>query len=258
MIRFQEVGISKQGGHQRDNQKQRGRWLESGQNLPQKKPLLDQTIVSARERSVRVDVDYFAAKTTCGSGVIIQTGLVISNWHLVGDPGMIQVKVNDNPAEIIHFDIIHDLVLLSTRTRKLRPVQFRLDQKFRLKCMPTDPVFYVGNPLFWNKTIAEGKITKIDQKAKVLVANTTPAEGFSGSGLYHRETGELVGVNDTLQGTNYDSLIWTVAVPADVVFKFWRFGLDKFNLQNGIKPPAKKEGSEPPPIDDLYIKRIYE
>lgn len=264
MNRFQEVGVYKQAGRQRDNQQQRGRYLHSRQHvdLPHRKPLLEQTIVSARERSVRVDVDYFAAKSTGGSGVIVQTGLVISNWHLVGDRGFTQVKINDHPAEVIHFDIIHDLVLLAGPTRRLRPLKFRLkslpNQGPRLNCIPTDHVFYVGNPLFRNKTIAEGKITKIDHKERVIIADTTPAEGYSGSGLYHQETGELVGIIDALEGTNYNSLIWTIAIPADVVLEFWKFGLAKYQMQTRTKPPAAKSKEEPPPIDDLYVKRIYE
>src|SRR5690348_5935435 len=205
--------VSVKASRKREDQRERQRWVNSGRAIRVGGP--DHVVLSARERSVRVTA-VSSASQVAGTGMIFETGLVITNWHVVEDPRLEQILVNDHPARLIHFDFRYDLAALIAPTRKLRAVvcQTKLRQAQR--------VFYVGNPEQWYKTVSEGIITKLDRPGRKIYSSTVPAEGFSGSGLYDRESGYLVGLIDSMEGSENNGCNFSVAVPAGLVSEFAR------------------------------------
>lgn len=165
---------------------------------------------AARERCVRVKntfIDGFVE----GSGVIIETGLVLTNYHVIEENG--SITVNDHDAQLIHFDLQHDLAALATKTRRLRRIRANF-KPYRLM-----PVFYVGNPDGCNKSVARGDISFFSLKQKMIRSTVACDNGYSGSGLFDARNGNLVGINDLMVagGKKYD---FAVSIPAEIVFRF--------------------------------------
>lgn len=168
---------------------------------------------SARERCVRI-------KNTCtdsvlnGSGVIVETGLVLTNFHIIEDMG--KISVNDNPAELLHYDLRLDLAALTAKTRRLRRVEIST------RVYNTLPVFYVGNPDGCNKSVVRGEVSYFSISKKQILSTMPCAEGFSGSGLFDAKTGRLLGIHDSMRAgkDRYDTAI---AIPGQAVLAFLKY-----------------------------------
>ncbi len=197
---------------------------------------LDPFVVSARERCVRIKSIHSDGRSTTGTGVILQTGVVVTNWHLVEDPKIIRTTVNDHDARMVHFDFRYDLAAFVCRTRKLRGVRIQ-----RQLAHQTQEVFYVGNPDDWTKTIVEGTVVKVTKNA--IRSSNRPAVGFSGSGLYARKTGELVGLIDSMEGGVDNGYNFTISVPSPILLRFVAEVSPRVKLKE-VTPPSIEEARE--------------
>jgi serine protease Do len=133
----------------------------------------------ATARSVWLETDRSIA-----SGVIVETGRVVTNHHVV--EGAKEVTVDSMSATVLRTDEAHDLALLAVTTREMGRIRFV--REFSLN----EEVLYVGNPGGRKNHLAEGRITAILPDRLKTSAWGYP--GFSGSGLYNKR-GELAGVN---------------------------------------------------------------
>lgn len=142
---------------------------------------LKKNIISeAIQRNVWVETD-----NTNASGVIIQTDIVLTCFHVLSVDS--DIRVDGNEARIIAVDPKLDLVLLRTHTKKVDPV------KWNVKPELTDLVFYVANTNGHKSYLSVGRLTFQDDN--LYYTDTTAVEGASGGGLYDLD-GQLVGLNE--------------------------------------------------------------
>lgn len=200
----------------------------AGYPVPRLGPKQDAHIKASVARSV-----YIETMTKFCSGVIMQTNLVFTNWHIIEGLSMetpAGLWINRKPARVIHFDISKDLLALHVRTRKTKPVE--LSTKIR-KLMT---VFYVGNPQNWRGAVTPGLVVWHDRKR--IATNAVPGDGCSGSGLYDLETGGLVGIMDAGIGPRND--IYGLAIPTASISEFYRTALWKMERLMQIEGKKKE------------------
>ncbi len=173
-------------------------------------PVTEAWLRNSFSRCVRIKSPTRKDGELVGTGMIIQTGYVITNYHLLGQRSEDKVYVNDNEAEVIHFDLRLDLAILKvSRGIRIGRVQFSH------KVTPSTSVYYVGNPEEMNKSVMQGYITKVtDQR---IITDIHPGAGMSGSGMYDKATGKCVAVVDHMLGSSEKACNFTIAVPAPLV-----------------------------------------
>lgn len=139
-----------------------------------------------------------------GSGVILQSGYVLTNFHMLEVES--DVKVNDKAAVVIAADPEHDLILLKADTGHFALL------KFSVKTQVLDMVFYVGNPDHHLNFVSMGVINlKIEDW---IYTSCAGVGGASGSGLYNLQ-GELIGMTQGEEGH-----VITVHIGAKTILNF--------------------------------------
>lgn len=116
-----------------------------------------------------------------GSGVILETGLVLTNQHLLGD----KTYVGDNLALVVKADKELDLALLRVKTGHFRRLKFS-------HAHLGEPIWYVGNPGQLTDALSKGWVVKI--LPEHFITNTLPIPGMSGGAVYNKHG--LVGLNE--------------------------------------------------------------
>ncbi len=129
-----------------------------------------------------------------GSGVLLSTGRVITNHHVVSDAPALVVKRGHEvlTARLGRFDARRDLAELSVEGLRGREI---------LLCPLEDVqvgerVYAIGTPEGWELTISEGLVssTTRDLGSGVQIQTSAPiSHGSSGGGLFD-ESGRLVGI----------------------------------------------------------------
>lgn len=147
------------------------------------------------------------------TGIVIQPGVVLACGHAI--EWRSPIMVNGICAKVVKVDTELDIMLLSVKTPKVRPIKLATSVKI------DEPVFYVGNPLKHAHLIAHGHI--IDITNGHLYSDIPCSYGASGSGVYN-DNGELVGIvtameNLGAEGSNVPAP-FTIAVPMGKVRSF--------------------------------------
>ncbi len=162
-----------------------------------------EALPQARLRSVWIDTDL-----GFGSGVIVRSGLILTNRHVVD--GASSIRVNDKKASVLREDPSADLALLTSPTANLSPIS--TETRTRIG----EPVFYVGNPGGVRNYVGRGTI--LDYPDGLIHSSTYAWFGFSGSGLYDR-AGRLIGVQVEVTA-QIGSLPEGLAIPAAEIKRF--------------------------------------
>lgn len=152
------------------------------------------------ERNVVVENDTGYA----GSGVVLQTGLVLTNAHLIGD----ETYVDNKLAQVVKYDEKLDLALLRVKTGQFKKVRFG-------HIKTGQPVHYVGNPGPFHNLVSRGYVLVQDEKH--IITDTLPMGGMSGGGLWD-EKGHLVGLDEGYYVLN--GAMVAIQIPADVIRRF--------------------------------------
>lgn len=129
------------------------------------------------ERNVTVTNDWDMS----GSGVVLQTGLVLTNYHMLGD----HTYVNDEVSEVVKADEKLDLALLKVKTAKFSRLKFG-------KVKQGQAVHYTGNPGPLSNAVSRGWVVAF--KDEYIITDTLPIPGMSGGALWD-EHGHLAGLN---------------------------------------------------------------
>jgi hypothetical protein len=127
-----------------------------------------------------------------GSGVMLPSGDVITNYHVVkaGVRYMVGQGKQGVPATLKAGDPKKDLCLLTAPGLKAKPA--RLGQAARLKV--GEPVYAVGAPQGLELSLSEGIVSQLRGGPPPLIQTTVPfSQGSSGGGLFNAEA-ELVGI----------------------------------------------------------------
>lgn len=127
-----------------------------------------------------------------GSGFVINPkGLIVTNDHVIGRYGQIQVKTADGkvyPATVVSRDAKLDLALVQIQPQGSLP-------SLRLRSVPPrigQQIYTIGNPLGMEKSISDGIVSRLEDNGYIqYTAATNP--GNSGGPLLN-EDGEVIGV----------------------------------------------------------------
>ena len=223
-----------------------------------------------------------------GSGFVIdETGLVVTNNHVIADADEITVVFNDGSklkAELIGKDSKTDLALLRVKPEKpLKAVKFGNSEKLRLG----EWVVAIGNPFSLGGTVTAGIVSARNRDINsgpydnYIQTDAAINRGNSGGPLFNLN-GEVIGVNTAIISPSGGSIGIGFAVPSSTAvavldqlrdFKEVRRGWLGVRIQQvtediaeslGIKPvrgaliagiddkgPAKPAGIEP---GDVVVK----
>jgi hypothetical protein len=127
-----------------------------------------------------------------GSGVVIDSGVVVTNCHVVADASQIAVKVGGEvyDARIKVADREFDLCSLSV-DGLTAPAVFVASGEWRVG----QRVFAIGSPYGLDLTLSEGLISSLRETSRGnLIQTTAPiSPGSSGGGLFNT-SGQLIGI----------------------------------------------------------------
>jgi len=169
--------------------------------------------------------------TAFGSGVVIASGRVITNRHVIEEGISFRVEHGGKkwPAKLIRVDLDHDLAELSVIGLGAPWVHARDSSMLAVG----EKVYAIGAPEGLELTISEGLISGLRDFGKDRVIQTSAAisPGSSGGGLFDAQ-GRLVGIT-TFYLKEGQSL--NFALPAE-----WTLALDSKPIK---APPAVSENS---------------
>lgn len=124
-------------------------------------------------------VRVLAGEDAHGSGVVLNTNLVLTAAHVLSEADPVRVAVSDDRyhfARVVAVDQQHDLALLVTRTDGARPVPVAERQ-----LAGDEPVWAAGYPLALDLTVSQGKYQhRVRTK---LYTSAWITSGTSGGGL---------------------------------------------------------------------------
>ena len=143
-----------------------------------------------------------------GSGFIIdETGIVITNNHVIKDAEDIVVKVNGDKefkAKVLGADPLMDIAVLKLETdEKFIPVEFGDSDKARIG----DWVIAIGNPFGLGGTVTAGIISArnrsigLSRYEDFIQTDAAINSGNSGGPLFDME-GNVIGINTAILGRN--------------------------------------------------------
>jgi tetratricopeptide (TPR) repeat protein len=177
-------------------------------------------------------------QTGFGSGVILPSGDIITNYHVVkaGVRYTVGRGKQAAPATLKAGDSDKDLCLLTAPGIVAEPA--RLGKTDRLKV--GDPVYAVGAPQGLELSLSEGIVSQLRGGPPPIIQTTVAiSPGSSGGGLFNAE-GELVGIT-----TFYlkDSQSLNFAVPVEWIGQVARGKIRE--LPGGEAPNALAPGASP-------------
>jgi len=164
-------------------------------------------------------------QNSLGSGVILSPdGIVVSNYHVVGDSSDIRVVLNDRreySAEVMLADEASDLVVLRLDgARDLPALRFRDSDTLEVG----DLVLAIGNPFGVGQTVSSGIVSGLarssaavfDGRGYFIQTDAAINPGNSGGALVDM-AGRLVGINTAILTRSGGSLGVGFAIPGNLV-----------------------------------------
>tara|TARA_Y100000816_G_scaffold201818_1_gene148446 strand:+ start:1098 stop:2498 length:1401 start_codon:yes stop_codon:yes gene_type:complete len=171
-----------------------------------------------------------------GSGFIIdESGIVITNNHVIKDADDIYVKVNgdkDYKASIIGADPLSDIAVLKIDTNeKFKPVNFGDSDEARIG----DWVVAIGNPFGLGGTVTAGIVSArnrsigLSRYEDYIQTDASINQGNSGGPLFNLD-GDVIGINTAILGQS-GSIGIGFAIPSNsaqkVIDQLIKFGETK-------------------------------
>lgn len=148
-----------------------------------------------------------------GSGFIIsQQGHVASNFHVVSsivhEPEKYTLELVDSlgvkhHAELLNFDIIHDLSIIKIKPLKVQVFEFK-----KTGLSQGDRLYSMGNPLDLGMSIIEGTyngLVKVSRYQKILFSGSLNS-GMSGGPALDKN-GDVIGINVSKGGEQISFLV---------------------------------------------------
>ena len=139
-------------------------------------------------------------RTNLGSGVIMTSnGYILTCYHVIANAKLILVGLQDGrleEAQIVGFDPITDLAVLSVSAENLHPIP-QLDDP---KTLVGDVVLALGNPYNLGQTVTQGIVSRINNNGlnnffDYIQTDAVLNQGNSGGALVDSE-GVLIGINN--------------------------------------------------------------
>lgn len=148
-----------------------------------------------------------------GSGVVVASGEITTNCHVLEDGTRYQVKQANHvwPATLVRGDIDRDLCVLSAPSLTAPTVSLRGVKGIKVGAR----VYAIGAPQGLELTLSEGLVSSLRQmeNSQVIQTNAAVSPGSSGGGLFDVD-GRLIGITTfyLAEGQNLN-----FALPADWV-----------------------------------------
>jgi Do/DeqQ family serine protease len=164
-------------------------------------------------------------ETSLGSGVIVRdTGLVVTNHHVVGKADEIEVVLQDRrafPAELISSDATTDIAFLRIDTGGQRLPALQLGDSDALEV--GDLVLALGNPFGIGQTVTSGIVSAkervaptLDRGVSFIQTDAAINPGNSGGALVTLD-GRLIGINTAIFTRSGGSIGIGFAIPSNLV-----------------------------------------
>lgn len=148
---------------------------------------MNASLQNAYSRSVLIETGVSEA-----SGVVIESGLVLTNFHCLSNDNSVNVDGKD--ASIVFVSPQDDLCLLSAETLEVDRVSFG-------QADITEQVFYVGNPGGLRDAVVFGRVIAYDEDS--MFCDCPVQCGASGSGVYNLK-GQMVGMAEAIRQPSRD------------------------------------------------------
>jgi Do/DeqQ family serine protease len=187
------------------------------------------------------------AQRGLGSGVIIdyKRGYILTNYHVIKDTNLIQVKLSDNrvaDAKIIGSDPQSDLAILKISLKELPKVSMGNSKSLRVG----DIVLAIGNPFGLEQTVTQGIVSALaplsirtgdDSKRgtifdELIQTDAAINPGNSGGGLFDVD-GNLIGINVAILSASGASNGVGFAIPIDAAREIMNQLIDNGGVVRG-------------------------
>lgn len=190
-----------------------------------------------------------------GSGVIIEQGHVLTNYHVVSQADEILVTLNDGhqvKGEILGTDPDTDLAVLSIRHNSHTPLAVANMQLTRVG----DVVLAIGNPYGIGQTVTQGIISAtgrdrvgLSTYENFIQTDAAINPGNSGGALINSK-GEIIGINSAIfsQSGSYQGI--SFAIPIDMALDVVKQILDHGSVIRGWL------GVEGVDLNPLWLERL--
>lgn len=155
-----------------------------------------------------------------GSGVVVGSGQVVTNCHVVQDAVAFKVRSGDQeyPAAVVSGDIKRDLCRLEVKGLTAPAVTMRDSAGLK----SGEPVYIIGNPLGFGLAVGSGLVSAIRRTGNdISIFTSAPTSpGSSGGGLFDTQ-GRLIGITTAryLGAQNFN-----MALPAEWVIDLIKNG----------------------------------
>ena len=178
-------------------------------------------------------------KTGTGSGVVISdSGLIVTNNHVVAGAKRVVVRTNDNKsydAKVLGTDSRADLAVIQVPAKDLQPIETGSNSDLAVGQW----VMAVGNPLNLGDTVTVGVISSLGRDLPIgergmvgaIQTDASINPGNSGGALCDSQ-GRLIGINAAIESGTGQSIGIGFAIPVDrvksVVSDIIKFGYVKY------------------------------
>ena len=148
-----------------------------------------------------------------GSGIIIDTGIVVTNFHVYQGSDRISVSHYGNEYEvdkIIGVDIDKDVIICKT-SKHLLPIEIAAASDFRIG----ERIYAIGSPLGFENSITDGLISGFREiENNKLLQISAPISFGSSGGAVINSRGQLIGISSS--GYIYSDI--NFAIPIDAIY----------------------------------------
>lgn len=150
-------------------------------------------------------------KYNLGSGFFIDTGKVVTNFHVVGGADRIQIMTSDKQAyevrQVLGYDEKIDLAILKVDTKN----ESLPENDKGIK--PGETIYVLGSPLGLTGTFADGMVSSVSRKIDDVdyIQVTAPMSPGNSGGPLLNKYGEVIGIN-TWQYTDGQNLNFSINI----------------------------------------------
>ncbi len=190
-------------------------------------PLTSEQIARANSPTVVVvrTANWAKNPLALGSGVIIDTGAIVTNYHVLENACDVSVQFLGRERAIpvdslVAVDRSRDLAILGVAVGKNIPARFGVSRDLR----PGARVTVIGNPEGLGWTVSEGVIAGIrESKGSRWIQITAPISHGSSGGAVFDYHGDLIGITTASiqEGQNLN-----FAIPVEEVQRLWQGSQD--------------------------------
>jgi len=212
-------------------------------------------------------------QNSLGSGVILsQDGIVVSNYHVVGEATDIRVVLNDRreyEARVLLGDEESDLAILQVEDAPALPA---LDLRDSDSIAVGELVLAIGNPFGVGQTVSSGIVSGLARSGTAMgsargyfIQTDAPINPGNSGGALVDVNGRLIGINTAILSRSGGSNGIGFAIPSDLVAQFVaqaRAGNTEFarpwaGLAGQVVTPDMAEGLGLDRPEGLVISQVH-